>query len=400
MTRFHARTDVGLKRRHNEDALIALDDIGLFVVADGVGGRKAGELASALTIETFQNHAGVFAELLERFGREPTSANRNLILQSLLDTAQASSRRVFETGAQTGHEGMTTTLVAALCGGGVAFIVHVGDSRAYLLRDGALRQLTEDHSLVNELKAQGNPVEPTGTSLRYKNVITRAIGLYPSVQADTLAVELLDGDRILLCSDGLTDMVSETRLLRHMRAPDTTRACESLVDEALAQGGKDNISVVVIEPDATLEPAAVSARANVMQSLFLFRDLPHAARLRVGRILTERRIDEGEIVVEQDTLGHSLFVVMQGEVAVHLDGSEVARLGAGQHFGELALLEDTTRSASIVACTDTSLLELRRDDLRRYCATEPGVGNRILWRLIEALGERLRQSNQRQRRET
>src|SRR5690606_14015630 len=126
----------------------------------------------------------------------------------LLDRTSAhASKRVYEAASATGRQGMTTTLVALLVGGGGAFVAHVGDSRAYLLRDGKLKQLTEDHSMVNELIRTGAMSSSEAACSRYRNVITRAVGLYPTVRTDTLHLELVKGDRLLLCSDGLTDMV-------------------------------------------------------------------------------------------------------------------------------------------------------------------------------------------------
>lgn len=395
MLRFHARTDVGLKRKQNEDALLAQEEHGLFVIADGVGGRKAGELASALTVDTFQAYAPRLRDAVETFTANPTRATRNEVLALLDQAASTASSRVYETAEATGRQGMTSTLATALVGGGVAFLVHVGDSRIYLLRDGQVQQLTEDHSLVNEMIHAGTISEEEAARSRYRNVITRAIGLYPNVQADTLAVELLAGDRLLLCSDGLSDLVNPDRMTELLRQPDVNAAVEALVDAALERGGKDNISVIAIAPEATLDSDAVSARARVMESLFLFSDLPLQARIRVGRIVSDRRVSAGETVVRQGEPGDTMFAVVQGRFDVLVDGRKVAELAEGEHFGELALVDEAPRSATIVASTPGRLLSIERDALRAWCTMEPSVGTKVLWRLVHALGQRLRQTNAR-----
>jgi protein phosphatase len=196
MLKFHARTDVGLRRKHNEDSLLAAEEFGVFVVADGVGGRKAGELASAITVNTFQSYAPRIKSAVDAFAADNNRDSRNAVLALLDQAANAASKRVYEAANATGRQGMTTTLVALALGGGAAFIAHVGDSRAYLVRGGQLRQLTEDHSMVNELIRTGALHPDEADKSQYKNVITRAIGLYPNVRADTLHVELLDGDRL------------------------------------------------------------------------------------------------------------------------------------------------------------------------------------------------------------
>ncbi len=394
MLRFHARTDVGLKRRQNEDALFAHEDHGLFVVADGVGGRKAGELASAITVDTFQAYAPRLRDVVERFSTDPNRDTRNEVLTMLAEAANTASNRVYETAEGTGRQGMTSTLAAAVVGGGVAFVVHVGDSRIYLLRDGQLRQLTEDHSLVNEMVRNGSLQPEEADTSRFRNVITRAIGLYPNVVADTLAVELAPGDRLLLCSDGLSDMIETDEMAELLRKPDITDATEALVEAALRGGGRDNITAIAIAPEATLDSGAVAARARVMESLFLFEDLPYQARIRVGRIVSDRPVVAGDTIVAQGETGDTLYVVVHGRFDVLVDGVKVASLSEGEHFGELSLVDESPRSASIVAASGGNLLCIERDALRAYCTMEPSVGNRILWKLVATLGKRLRRANE------
>ncbi len=395
MLRFHARTDVGLRRKQNEDCLLALENLGLFVIADGVGGREAGELASAITVDTFQAQGHRLRDAVAAFQDRPSRATRDAVLELLTEAANTASSRVYETAAGTGRNGMTSTLAAMVIGGGAAFLVHVGDSRIYLLRDGQLRQLTEDHSLVNEMLRNGQITAEEAATSRYRNVITRAVGLYPQVNADTLAIELIDGDRLLMCSDGMSDLVSPERVAALLRRPDIQESVERLVDAALEGGGKDNISVIGIEPDAVLDADAVAARARIMENLFLFSDLPYQARIRVGRIVNDRTVRVGETIVRQREPGDTMFVVVAGDFEVLVDGKPVARLGEGEHFGELALVDDTRRSATVVARKPGHLIAIERDALRSWCAMEPSVGNRILWRLLAKLAFRLHDANTR-----
>lgn len=393
MIRFHARTDVGRKRKNNEDSLLATADHGLFVVADGVGGRNAGELASAITVNTFQKYGPKLKEAVEAFAEDPSQDKRNTVLALLDEAATTSSKRVYEAASNAGRQGMTTTLVAAVVGGGAAFIVHVGDSRAYLLRSGKLRQLTEDHSMVNQLLRQGSITREEAKVSRYRNVITRAVGLYPSVQADTLFVELVSGDRLMLCSDGCSDLVSPEAMREMMEHGSVNDSTDALIEASLDAGGKDNITVIVVETESVLESERVAARARAMEQLFLFSDLPFHARLRVGRIVSERAAKPGETVMRQGDRGDMMFTVVAGTVAVLVDEREVAELGPGEHFGELALVDELPRSASIVAKGEVSLLTISREDLRSFCMQEPSLGNQVLWKLAATLGSRLRDTN-------
>jgi serine/threonine protein phosphatase PrpC len=393
MIRFHARTDVGRKRKNNEDSLLAAEEHGLFVVADGVGGRKAGELASAITVNTYQKYGPRLREAVERFAADPTRDRRNAVLQLLDEATNVASKRVYEAAASTGRQGMTTTVVTAVVGGGGAFIAHVGDSRAYLLRGGALRQVTEDHSMVNQLLRQGSITAEEARTSRYRNVITRAVGLYPTVQTDVLFLELMTGDRLLLCSDGCSDLIEPDAIGALLARGSVTDATDALIEASLDAGGKDNVTVLVVEPEAVLGGELVSARARAMEQLFLFNDLPFHARLRVGRIVSERRIAAGSAVMHQGERGDTMFTVLTGSVAVLVDGREVAHLGPGEHFGELALVDELPRSASVVARDDVTLLTISRSDLREFCMLEPALGNQILWKLATTLGQRLRETN-------
>lgn len=395
MLKFHARTDVGRRRKHNEDSLLAVAEYGVFVVADGVGGRKAGELASAITVNTFQQYAPHLKKLAEGFARDPSRETRNAILESLDDIANTASKNVYEAASHSGRQGMTTTLVAGVVGGGAAFIVHVGDSRAYLIRDRRLRQLTEDHSMVNELIRTGAMTKEEASTSRYRNVITRAVGLYPQVRADTLHVELMQGDRILLCSDGLTDMVQPENIQSLGQQASVRSAVEGLVEAALEGGGRDNITAILIEPEATLAADAVTARAAAMEKLFLFSDLPFHARLRVGRIVSELFVSPGEVLMRQGDPADRLYVVVQGEVSVQVDGKEVAVIREGEHFGEMALIDQAPRSADIVAKGFGHLLCVEHDAFRTFCILEPSLGNQMLWKLLVTLGQRLRSTNKR-----
>lgn len=368
---------------------------GVFVVADGIGGRTTGEVASALTIETFQGAAAELAQAVRAYAERPEWATRNAVLELLDSVVQACSRRVFDEAEAHGRRGMTTTLVACVVGGGACFLAHVGDSRAYLVRDGLIRQLTEDHSMVNELVRSGQMSRDQALRSRYRNVITRAIGLYPSVQADLMSLEILPGDRVLLSSDGLSDMVEQVRIESVSAENDLETAGRRLIDEALAAGGHDNVTVVMVEPEATPQTEAARARARVMESLFLFEGMPFHVRLRVSRICEELFFTPGQVLVREGETGDAMYAIVQGEVRVCNHGVELARLGAGQHFGELGLVEPVqVRTATVEGASFGSAIVVRRRLLSEFCQREPEVGIQILWRLLSALGGRLAQANE------
>jgi serine/threonine protein phosphatase PrpC/CRP-like cAMP-binding protein len=395
MIHWAARTDVGKKREHNEDNLLTLPDDGLFLVADGVGGRSSGEVASAMCVETFQSASPVLGSRLASYAQAKSIDARNAVLSELDAICQIATRRIYETAETQGRKGMTTTLVAVAVGGGSAFLVHVGDSRAYLLRDGEVRQLTEDHSMVNELVRSGKMTWAEARASRHRHVITRAVGLYPTVQPSLGSFDLLPGDRILLCSDGLSDVVSPEKLVQLNADANPEGAVDALIEAALDRGGPDNVTVVVVEPLGSARTDEAVVRARTLEHLFLFEDMPYGARLQVARIMEEHWFAPGDTLVREGDPGDSMYVVTEGEVAVRAGGVELARLHQNEHFGELTLVDRLPRSASVEALSFGSAVSISTDALRDFCLTEPELGNALLWKLLRVLGYRLRAANAR-----
>lgn len=395
MLKFAARTDPGKKRAHNEDAFLAHPDDGVFVVADGVGGRACGEVASAMCVEAFRESSDRVRDRVLTYAAAPGLDTRNDVLAALDEVLQTASRRIYETAEAEGRVGMTTTVVSVVLGAGTAFVAHVGDSRAYLLREGELRQLTEDHSMVNELVRTGKMTYEEARASRHRHVITRAVGLYPTVQPSLATVDLLPGDRILLCSDGLSDVVAPQTICEEGSASDLDAGVDTLLHAALDRGGPDNITVLLLDPEGGDRVDEAAVRAHMLENLFLFEDMPYAARLQVGRIVQEHYFAPGEVLVEQGTPGTSMFVVLEGEVAVKVNGVEMTRLGAGEHFGELSLADNLPRSASVDSLTFGSAISISSEQLAEFCRQEPELGNVLLWKMLRVLGARLRQTNTR-----
>jgi serine/threonine protein phosphatase PrpC len=242
-----ALTDTGRRRRHNEDAYVC--DPPLFAIADGMGGAQAGEIASHLAATSVQ-HA-------ERDGGSETRVEQLI---------QAANRSVYERArADESTSGMGTTMTVALVDGDLVRIGHVGDSRAYLVREHALEQLTEDHSLVGELVRSGRLSPEEAEDHPHRSVITRVLGTDPEVDVDSFSVTAKPGDLFMLCSDGLTSMVDDGRILELIeeRAGDVQGMARALVDEANTNGGEDNITVILFQIaslDDTVEiPGAVIA---------------------------------------------------------------------------------------------------------------------------------------------
>jgi serine/threonine protein phosphatase PrpC len=237
------QTDKGRVREGNEDGFVASDRIGLFAVADGMGGHQGGEVASATALEALRSAVLDGMPVREAIDR----ANEAVIERAAVDP---------------NLRGMGTTMTAGTLAAGNTFLVgHVGDSRAYLFRDGELAQVTEDHSLVEELVREGELTPEQAEVHPQRSVITRALGIESSIEVDIYTLDLHEGDRVLLCSDGLTGMVRVDDIAGILRRePDPQRAANQLVEAANAAGGQDNITAVVVDAieDGQVPAAAAS----------------------------------------------------------------------------------------------------------------------------------------------
>lgn len=234
-----AVTDIGRVRTHNEDSVLAQPP--LFVVADGLGGHEAGEVASSIAVETLRDHA-------------PRRADSNALARAV----RAANREVIRAAREgVGRSGMGTTLTTAIVEGNTIAIAHVGDSRAYLMSGGVLRQLTADHSMVADMIRRGQITEADARVHPNRSVITRALGTDANMVADTYDINAESGDRLLLCSDGLTSMLEDTEIAQALGTyADPSIAANALVAAANEAGGHDNVSVVVVD----VEGGAAGAR--------------------------------------------------------------------------------------------------------------------------------------------
>jgi serine/threonine protein phosphatase PrpC len=228
--RVGVRSDIGRLRQRNEDAYLVKD--ALFVVADGMGGHRGGDVASTLALETIES-----------------ADSGEITLEALVDDIKRANQAVMERGeADRELRGMGTTVTAVIADDGKAHVAHVGDSRAYLLRDGALQQLTEDHTLVQRMVREGRLTEQEAAHHPQRSVLTRALGVDEDIPVDELSLDVHPGDRLLLCTDGLSSMIDRDRIRKILtREKDPQAACDKLIDAANRAGGDDNITVIVLD---------------------------------------------------------------------------------------------------------------------------------------------------------
>jgi len=398
--RFWAATDVGRTRDHNEDNFLVDKKLNLFIVADGMGGHAAGEVASSVAVRELRRIIAESRELVEDYGRDETPDGRRDLLELIERAFEQACARIFRLAQESPERrGMGTTLSILLIAGRRGFIGHVGDSRIYLLRSGQVHQLTEDHSLVNELIKRGRLKPGDVFDSPYKNAVTRAVGVYESVEVDTLDFDILPGDSYLLCSDGLSCYLDNDILRTILGGESVKEMPDHFIQLANSAGGKDNITSVVvrIQPEAdehrSERMTEVRLKLDTLRAIPLFKYLTYKGLVKVMNITESRRFRAGQVIFEEDKRGEEFYVIIRGRVRVTKGETNLAELGPGGHFGEMALVDKSPRSAGVTAVEDVVALVIQRPQFFEIMRRDPVLAVKLMWSFIQVLNTLLRMSN-------
>jgi serine/threonine protein phosphatase PrpC len=400
--RFYAATDVGKVRDHNEDNFLVDKKLALFVVADGMGGHAAGEVASAIAVRTVHDEIRRDKDLLDDYASGATGASKVTqkdIVALLEHAVQRACSKIHEEAVNDpGKRGMGTTLSALLVVGHQGFIAHVGDSRIYLSRGDHIQQVTEDHTVFNELIKRGKLTREQIEKVQQKNAITRAVGVYERVEVDTLVLELIGGDVLVLASDGLHGYLESPDELRGPLGMDGGEGVKALIDLANGRGGKDNITTLVVkvgdgqagDPE---QAKRMALKRDVLANMPLFARLSERELLRVMQAVQVRECKDGEVIIREGDKGDELFIVLEGKVRVSRGEQTLTHLGPGEHVGEMALIRSVPRSASVTAVGPAELIVIRRADFFEILRKEHEVAVKMLWQFLGVLADRLDQTN-------
>jgi hypothetical protein len=291
---------------------------------------------------------------------------------------------------------MSTTLVLFLRAGRKAVIAHVGDSRIYQARGENSYQLTEDHSLIAEQIRKGLLKPDEAEKYKSANSITRAVGFQEGVEVDTLHLDLAPGDKYLLCTDGLCDYFQGAQDFSDFtKRVKPTELPKELIGFAKSKGGKDNITAVVIQIEA--DPGAGAraeidgiAKTDVIQKIPLFRYLAYPELMKVLAISSIRSYLPGDPIIVENSLGTEMYVILSGTVNLLKMGQRIRTLTTGAFFGEMGLIDNAPRSASIVAAEQTRLIVITRSDFYPLLRREPQLAVKLLRSFCQSLNERLR----------
>lgn len=389
-----AHTDIGRKKRSNEDTFLIDPKSKLYIVADGMGGHAAGEIASATAVESTQK---VIREGLSEMTLDESEESRQKLL-SLLEKAVRKSGRDIHAEAERdiSKRGMGTTVSLLLLTPTRGYIAHVGDSRVYLIRQSEVFQLTEDHSLIRELiRSKKITLEEAETS-PYRNALTRAVGVYADVEVDLLDFEVADGDQFLLCSDGLSNYFeTDSEVNAILTEGSFESAPIRYVDTANARGGKDNITGLVVQiQDRGAQSDDIAFRLNILRQMPIFQHLEYVELIEVLNSSSQRRYQVGEMIFDEGVKGDEMFVILDGEVSIRKGGQIVIKMSQGGHFGEMALMDRNPRSAAAFAEIETRVIVVKRKPLFRLMQQNNEIAVKLLWCFMQVLNQRLRYTTQ------
>ncbi len=388
-------TDVGRVRKKNEDHLIVDDDLGVYIVCDGLGGHASGDVASHLAAEAVHNDLAEHGDVLKKYAESSLPENRHQALSLCKSALQAACKLVYDMSrTDPQYEGMSTTCILLVIAGENAIIAHVGDSRAYLVRRGKAWQMTEDHSLGLEHLREGLITPDEVGKDVYGSVMTRCLGYYPSVDVDVLNVEMMPDDRFVMCTDGLSDYLTTKELTKLSGKTSIARLPRKLVDRANKKGGKDNITCVAVEVTGTLAGNFdAEQKIKALRQIPLFESLGFVEMTKVLNIIAMSKVDAGEAVFREGDESRNLYIILDGLAAVRKGNRTIAEMAPGDFFGEMGLIDDAPRSADVVAVEPTSLLVIRREDFNSLMYDQMQLSQKVLWSFCRVMSVRLRDTN-------
>ncbi len=389
-------SDVGSKRTHNEDSFVDNPQMGMFAVADGMGGHQAGEVASQIAMDVFSTEIHQRKKLLDAYRHGPTTSLKRQILKMLEEIVLKACKTIWDTAqSDPAKKGMGTTFSAIVFAGRSGFLAHVGDSRIYLVRDGRVHHLTEDHSLLQDHLKKGLLRDEEVEKFPYKNVVTRAVGIMESAQVDTLHMEVTPGDHFLICSDGLYEYIGDEEIPGMFTDRSLGEITKHLIDLANQRGGKDNITAVLIGiPDLPLSEGEleVNRKLDALRKITLFENLSYSELVKVLNIVQIVRKKRGDILIREGEPGDSMYIIANGAVDILKDDVYLTTLESGGHFGEMSLIDNDRRSATVRAAKDCDLLMIDRNDFYHLLHSEAHLSIKVLLNFLGELSGRLRET--------
>lgn len=378
----YGKSDIGKVRSHNEDSFCVNNDLRLYMVCDGVGGHQAGEVASKMATNIIkQKISDQYAKVKKIMESE---VEDSVIIRFMETIVHETCKTIFDFAhSRPEYYKMGTTLTLLLMLGPRAIMIHVGDSRLYLIRDDQVHQLSNDHTLAHELLRIGLIEKEDVKTHRFHNVLSRAIGPKEIVHVDTLLFDVLPDDIFILCSDGLTTYLdSPEDILETFDVLDIEKTPQHLIDFANNKGGKDNISVIVIQAqreqnnEENKRKKTVTHHVRTLGNSNVFHNLFMRELLYISNIAEEVSLRKGEILYKEGKIPSGYYQILTGEIALS-HGTKKQILKAEQGCGYEGLLDREPAYATAQATMDSTLLKISFSNLNFIIRRYPRLGQKI-----------------------
>jgi PPM family protein phosphatase len=387
-----AHTSVGMKRQQNEDAHLVDDELGLYVVCDGMGGHAGGDVASQMAVSTAKELMLAAKADLARF--DGSGAARDDLLRLVENVVLEAGKRIHAHAQQDpARKGMGTTMTMLVIVGGIGAMAHVGDSRLYLARAGRLHQLSDDHTYVAEAVRRGVSTYAEAKAGPYANVVTRALGVQPTVRVDTLLFDASPGDSFLLCSDGLHRYFESGDELCGLISGDHLGGiARQLVELSNHRGGSDNITAVAVRMEGVQTSATttdVQHHIDTMRHVAMFAKLEMNELYQLLNISSTEHVRPKHLVLQEGEASQAMYVLVEGELVVERRGRPLATLLRGAHVGEMSLFGDRFATATVRTIGSAKLLRIDRQRFTDLVRKEPTLGVKLLWAMATVLTHRL-----------
>jgi PPM family protein phosphatase len=385
-------SQAGSGRGHNEDAFVVEPERGFFFVADGMGSAKNGQMAAAMACDIIGQRVKVLLEDgVAR--RNPDEAKERLMRRLQLVFNEASETVYRRAQSEPACRGIATTASLLQIVGPIGVIGHVGDSRVYLVRGGKTYKVTEDHTLAQQLVRSGQLQPEMVATFPHRNVLSRSLGHSPAVDVDSLVVDVLPGDYFVLCTDGLSDHLRGRDIAAVVTQYDPEHAAPRLAQIATERGADDDVTLVIVAVHGdVMRPNSLRTeqKAALLGRVFLFKDLTFQEIIRVLAVVQEVRMNPGTALIRQGEKGDLIYFLVEGVATISRDGVRLGEVRAGDHFGELALVDDGLRHATVTAQTSCILLTLQKADFFQLVQSDHGLAIKLLWGLLQNLSGQIK----------
>lgn len=380
---------MGRAPAHNEDAYLCDEALSLFIVADGLGGHEAGDVASALCVHKVRDIIAENRDMLDQLAAGDPDVDRSAVLRVLEHAIQTAASQIRERAAAAPQlERMGTTCSLLLLVGERGFIAHVGDSRVYLVRHHTVHQLSEDHCLANELQRRGRIKMEDLADSGYKELasaVTRAVGIYENVEVDTFDLKVLPGDHFLLCTDGQHGYLDDVTISRAMDLTRLSAAVERLISCAYQGGGHDNITSIAVRIVSEESSPLAATLSDRLAANPLLLHLDHAEIERLAAAVEELSLADGDRICEGHP-GDALFIVSSGAIDLEQDGERIARFDQGDLVSGVFLEERADDGGAVaLAAGPTRLLVIRWSQLVDAISEDPRLAIKLQWSLAHLL---------------